>query len=335
MDLINRYIYAVTRHFPKKQKTEIEQELKANIEDMIEENESGESYEAKVEKVLLELGDPEIVADNYRGSSRFLIGPLYYDLYLMVVKIVIAAVVGGISIALFIKSFFTSNIDIVNIGVEYISSIFIGALQAFAWTTIVFIIIERNDTRLKGDLLEKGPWDLSKLPELPNKKAQIPISEPIAAIIFTTIFFSAFLGVLYSVPEVLAIFFEDAGEMIRIPIFDIVVLKGYRAFIIAIFILGILKEVSSLYYRKWNQRNALVHISIIILTAILGLIILTDKGLWNPNLTAELLKYVEVDFDFPALWFNIRNWIIGIFLFANVVEILSIIYKSFYLNKKR
>lgn len=334
MELINRYIYAVTKSFPKKQKLEIEKELKANIEDMIEQNKSNDNYEDMVKKVLLELGDPEIVADNYRGSKRFLIGPVYYELYLMVLKIVIAAVVGGISIALFIKSFFTANIDIANIGLEYLTSIFSGAMQAFAWTTIVFIIIERNDNKAKDELLEKGNWDLSKLPTLPNKKTQIPVSEPIAAIIFTTIFFSVFIGILYSAPQAFAVYFEKAGEMIRIPIFDLVVLKGYRSWFIAIFFLSILKEIISLYYRKWNLKNSLFSILIITITAILTLIILTDNSLWNKDFPAEILKQIQGGFDFPGFWLNIRNWIVAIFVIVNVGEILSIIYKGIYLNKK-
>lgn len=334
MELIERYIYGVTKSFPKKQKLEIEKELKANIEDMVEENISNDNYEEKVKKALLELGDPEIVADNYRGSKRFLIGPVYYELYLMVLKIVVAAVVGGISIALFIKSFFTANIDIANIGLEYLTSIFSGAMQAFAWTTIVFIIMERNNTKLKDGLEDKEGWDLSKLPILPNKKTQIPVSEPIAAIIFTTIFFSVFLGILYSAPEAFAVYFQKAGEMIRIPIFDLEVLTGYRSWFIAIFFLSILKEIISLYYRKWNLKNSVASILIITITAVLTLIILTDNSLWNPNFPAEILKQIEGSFDFPGFWLNIRNWIVAIFVLINVGEILSIIYKGIYLNKK-
>ncbi len=334
MELMDRYIYAVTKSFPKKQKLEIERELKANIEDMVEQNISNDNYEKKVEKALLEIGDPKIVADNYRGSKRFLIGPDYYELYLLVLKIVVAAVVGGISIALFIKSFFTANIDIANIGIEYLTSIFSGAMQAFAWTTIVFIIIERNNAKLKDEPDDQGSWDISKLPILPNKKTEIPVSEPIAAIIFTTIFFSVFLGVLYSAPEAFAVYFEKAGEMIRIPIFNLEVLTGYRSWFIAIFFLSILKEIVSLYYRKWNLRNSLVSIVITIFTAILTLIMLTDNSLWNPDFPAEILKQIQGNFDFPGLWLNIRNWIVAIFVIVNVGEILSIIYKGIYLNQK-
>jgi hypothetical protein len=334
MELIERYIYAVTKSFPKKQKMEIEEELKANIEDMVEQNNGNESHEEKVKKVLLELGDPEILADNYRGSKKFLIGPVYYDIYLMVLKIVIAAVVGGISIALFIKSFFTANIDIVNIGMEYLTSIFSGAMQAFAWTTLIFIIIERNYIKGKDEMEEKESWDLSKLPLLPNKKTMIPVSEPIVAIVFTTIFFSVFLGILYTSPEAIAVYFERAGEMVRIPIFNTAVLQSYRALFIGIFFLSIIKEVISLYYRKWNMKNSFISILIITITAILGVIIITDSSLWNPDFGTEILKNIETDFDFIGFWDSFRNWVVAIFILVNIGEILSVVYKGIYLNSK-
>jgi hypothetical protein len=334
MELIQRYIYAVTKSFPKKQKMEIEEELKANIEDMVEQNSSNESHEEKVKKVLLELGDPEILADNYRGSKKFLIGPVYYESYLMVLKIVIAAVVGGISIALFIKSFFTANIDIANIGMEYLTSIFSGAMQAFAWTTIIFIIIERNYVKGKDEMEEKESWDLSRLPLLPDKKTRIPLSEPIVAIIFTTIFFSVFLGILYTAPEVIAVYFERAGEMIRIPIFNTAVLQSYRALFIGIFFLSIIKEVISLYYRKWNLKNSIISILIITITAILGVIIITDSSLWNPDFATEIINNIKTDFDFISFWESFRNWVVAIFILVNIGEIISIIYKGIYLNSK-
>lgn len=334
MELIERYIYAVTKSFPKKQKIEIEKELKANIEDMLEQNNSNESYEEKVKKVLLELGDPEILADNYRGSKKYLIGPVYYNIYLMVLKIVIASVIGGISIAFFIKSFFTADIDLANIGVEYLTSMFSGAMQAFAWTTIIFIIIERNHVKGKDAMEENEIWDLSKLPLLPNKKTIIPLSEPIGTIIFITIFFSILIGIINSAPEVMAVYFERAGEMIRIPIFNTGVLQSYIPLFIGIFFLTIINEVISLYYRKWNFKNSIISILIITITTILGLIVITDSSLWNPDFAKEIVKNINTDFDFISFWKSFKNWVVAIFLLVNIGEIISIIYKGIYLNSK-
>ena len=334
MELIERYIYAVTKSLPQKQKAKIAKELKANIEEMLAQNSSNESLEEKVNKILLELGDPEILADNYRGSKKFLIGPVYYDIYLMVLKIVIAAVIGGISIAFFIKSFFTANPDIANIGWEYLGSIFSGAMQAFAWTTIIFIIIEKNNLKDKDEIEENQSWDLSKLPQLPNKKTMIPLSEPIVTIIFTTIFFSIFLGLLSTAPELIGVYFNNAGEVIRVPIFNTEVLQSYRNLFIGIFLLTIIKEIISLYYRKWNLQNSIISILIVVITTIIGMIIITDSNLWNPDFAKEIMNNITTDFDFISFWEGFKNWIVAIFLLVNIGEIISIFYKGIYLNRK-
>ena len=70
--MINRYILRCYKKFAEKQRADIEKELRTLIDDMIEENDEPVSYEKKVEKVLLELGDPEKLADNYRGLSDIL-----------------------------------------------------------------------------------------------------------------------------------------------------------------------------------------------------------------------------------------------------------------------
>ena len=48
MDLINRYIYAVTRSFSEKQRADIDKALRANNEDTPEQNQEPEEYEEEV-----------------------------------------------------------------------------------------------------------------------------------------------------------------------------------------------------------------------------------------------------------------------------------------------
>jgi hypothetical protein len=93
MDLVKRYIYAVTSRLPASQRDEIERELQSNIEDMLEERTGGgEASKQDVEAVLLALGSPETLADQYRGHRRYLIGPEYYASYLTVLKLVLVVV---------------------------------------------------------------------------------------------------------------------------------------------------------------------------------------------------------------------------------------------------
>ena len=82
-ELIERYIYQVTRRLPKDQRDDVALELGEMIGDMIE----GKGSTA--EKVLTELGDPARLAEQYQDVTHCLIGPEYYDTYLWFVKVVL------------------------------------------------------------------------------------------------------------------------------------------------------------------------------------------------------------------------------------------------------
>ena len=71
MDLVDRYIYAVTQKLPQAQRRDIADELHGLIEDMRDERaETSKTSENDIEEVLLELGNPRELADKYRGRTK-------------------------------------------------------------------------------------------------------------------------------------------------------------------------------------------------------------------------------------------------------------------------
>jgi uncharacterized membrane protein len=85
MNLIDRYVYAVTEHLPANTKEDVSKELRANIMDMLPDNPS----EDEIKAVLTKLGNPVKLAHEYSQSKNYLIGPELYDSYITVVKIVV------------------------------------------------------------------------------------------------------------------------------------------------------------------------------------------------------------------------------------------------------
>lgn len=73
MELIERYIYAVSRRLPVSQRADIEQELRTLIEDMIQERCHGEVGQEQIMALLKELGDPAYLAGQYREEQKYLI----------------------------------------------------------------------------------------------------------------------------------------------------------------------------------------------------------------------------------------------------------------------
>lgn len=339
MDLINQYVYAVTKSFGEKQREDIEKELRSNIEDMIEQNQGLESYAEKAKKVLLELGDPEVLADDYRGSKRYLIGPQYYETYMLVLKIVIGAVFAGISIAVFVESFFLVNENIGSIAAEnignitanYFTTLFSGVLQAFAWTTIGFMIAERKNTKINKEHLGKSKWNLSKLPAVPDKKAGISLSNSIFKIIFATVFYT----ILYSAPELFAVYLLRGNETIRIPVFNLEVLQGYRVLIMSVLILSILIEMLKIYYRRWMLKLSVIHVILTVIATVLALIIVTDSSVWNPNFVTEMSKHFNLTFDFASSLEKIKSWVVAVIVLSSSIEIIVVLYKGICYNTKK
>lgn len=89
-DLIERYLYAITRHLPSAQRSDVAEELRTLISDMLDERCGSLPPTAKdVRVVLTELGTPgEMVRKYTSGEGECLIGQPYYAQYLYVLKIV-------------------------------------------------------------------------------------------------------------------------------------------------------------------------------------------------------------------------------------------------------
>lgn len=329
MDLVNRYVYAVTKRFGQKQREEIERELRANIEEMLELKEEHLSYEERVTQVLNELGNPEVLAAAYIDTPRYIIGPQYYDLYMLVLKIVCGAVFGGISIALFVESAFVTDASVSHIASNYFNAVFSALLQAFAWTTLGFMIAERKGSGNKSGAVASSQWDLSKLPAVPEKKEIIAISEPIAAIIFTTIFYTIFIALMYSAPQLFGVFMHTDKMNVVIPVFDIDVLKGYRLVIIGVFILSIFSEMLKLYYRRWTLQHAIFHAVLGFVSTVLVILILSNVGIWNPEFASDINSQLKLNFDFTDMWSRIRNWIVVAVIFFGGLDVVLTLVKGF------
>ncbi|WAA13153.1 HAAS signaling domain-containing protein [Fervidibacillus halotolerans] len=328
MDYINRYIYAVTKYFSGKQREEIEKELRANIMDMIEQQQGPELFEEKVKQVLLKLGDPENIADGYRGTKRYLIGPNYYDTYILVLKIVIASVFVGISLAVLVENLFISGNQIGQVMENYVSLVFSGVLQAFTWTTVAFFIIERKN-RFASHLTQKREWDLSKLPAIPHNKAIISFADAIATIVVTTVVYTIVITIIFSDPELIAAYVQGDNGTVVIPVFHTDVLQGYKFFILTVFMMSILKALLKLYYRKWTVSHAVIHSVLTALVTIITLVILLDSTVWNANFATEIDSLVNWSIDFPLFWKRVKQSIVAVVAIVGFTQIIVALYKAF------
>jgi hypothetical protein len=328
--MISRYVYAVTKGLPQKQREDIEKELRTLIDDMLEQHQEDVPYDKKVERVLLGLGDPEVLADSYRDSKRYLIGPTNFDNYLLLLKLVFGAVFLGISIASVIDGMFTSQSDIVDMIIDYIATMFNALLQGFAWVTAAFGIAEYKGVSLPDTKLKNEVWSLSDLPLLPEKSAAISRIESAFAILFFTIFTSIF----YFAPQLIAAYIRvGTGSMTVIPVFNIELLSKYKALILVIFILGIIKEALKLITGRWNLKLAFSLTVLNILSLVLTLIIFVNPAIWNVNFVSEMLRFINVQEGSINQWINLSTGFIILLIFSYVLEIVTGLYKGIKYNK--
>ena len=99
MDLIERYVEAVTARLRPKRRGEVERELRASILDALEARGGSPDSETDVAAVLAELGEPSVVAAGYEPGSQYLIGPELYPLFRRVVRVTLATLVGASAVA--------------------------------------------------------------------------------------------------------------------------------------------------------------------------------------------------------------------------------------------
>lgn len=255
-NLIERYIYAVTRHLPEKEATEVSRELDELIASMLAERADKPGNEdEKIREVLMELGSPEAMAREYTGKANdSLIGQPHYSLYLRVLKYVLMAIAIGISVALLVSAIsggpYPGSSDTnawigwtVDAVLEWFTSLTSGLLGGFAWVTIIFAILYHKGVKLDFDL-----DDLDDLPEVPEEKTRIRRGELIGEAIFTTLFAIAFIVLPYVNIPIIGIAAKP------IPLFTPEVLIGVRYLLIASLLTTILEVIVKFVDGRYSLR---------------------------------------------------------------------------------
>lgn len=285
MEVVKRYIHAVTQKLPEQQRADIEKELHGLIQDMVEERvQGGEITQNDVEEVLLELGNPSDLADKYRGSKRYLIGPELFPTYLFVLKIALAAIAIATTVAFVIETL----LDPAQIQSEltsYISSIISGFFQGFAWVTIIFFLVDYKG--INKSKLGMDSWKLSDLPPLPNQQARIKMSEPIVSITFTIILL---VLMTFSIDLFGVSFTRDISIRTIIPIFDGEVFHRFLPFIWIVFAISILSDIMKIIAGRWSIKLIVFDIVAIVLHFVLAVFMFADSSIWNPHFMQQIAQ---------------------------------------------
>lgn len=291
-ELIDRYVYDVTRRLPQEQRADIEKELRSLIDDMLMAR-TGEAEPMidDVTAVLKELGRPQELAAKYRGTKRHLIGPEFYDLYWLVLKIVLAATGIGLVIALIVSSVVTPPENAFSVVAQSFGGIFGGLVQAFAYVTIAFALAERFAKDAQRLTLDWNPKDLPPVPPL-NQKDTVNIkrADPIVGLIFGVIG----LIIFNAMPWILGYVTAVEG-MKSVPVFNLDVVRTMLPLIDLMICLGMLKDMIRLIAGRYTMKISVAITAINIAMLVLNIVIFLPPAIWNAEFLTSLYAATHIN----------------------------------------
>lgn len=330
--MIKRYVYDVTRRLPENQREEVGKELQANINDMLPNNPTEED----IKKVLVELGEPRILATSYRQKPRYLIAPEWMDDYFQTLKIVMI-VFGVISLisGLIENILNPESVNVIGIIFEVffktIAEIIQSLFSAFAIVTLIFAGISAHQSKN-----EKCEWDPNNLPELPKENVKkISKVESIVGLTLSIIFGTLFIYFMWKNQVYIGWFENGDFERVTIPFFNADAIKVFIPFYMVSFGLTIAENFFKLRSGHWNVTIATVHTVEQIVSIIVLFLFATTTNLVNPAFWAEAAAYTEI----TAVQFS-EGFSKGIYGFAwfiavmGAIDILSTWFKTLKPNKK-
>ncbi len=275
-ELIDRYVYDVTRRLPQAQRTDIEKELRTLIDDML----AGKEDVKDVTLVLIELGRPAELAAKYRGSLRYLISPQLFGTYEMLLKIVLAAVAFGMLAANVIMNITAPPESVLLAVAQALGMTVMALFLAFGIITLIFAIVERTG---KGEAWKKeNDWHPRDLPEVPLRSAVIKKGDPIVSLVFSAVFLVIFL----TMPWLFGVGIGLPAPWI--PVFNLNALAGVIWLFVLLIAAGVAKDALRLIIGRYTIKLAAFVAALNIISFVLVVLVFGNAAVWNASFLADL-----------------------------------------------
>jgi len=181
--LTDRYVTATVRGLDEGQRADVERELRATIEDMVDARlDAGSPDREEAERaVLVELGDPMRLAAGYSGKPLHLIGPAYFPQWRRLVTVLLSVVVPITAVVILVVRLFVDDVATDGVGGAFGAAAVVSlhtAVHIVFWTTAIFAVLERSEP--SGDV---GSWDPDQLRE--NDQArEVGLVETVGSLVF-------------------------------------------------------------------------------------------------------------------------------------------------------
>lgn len=268
--LTDRYLAATLRAVPQQRRAELADELRASIEDMIEDRTAGGQDRGAAEReVLTELGNPEQLAARYTDRRLQLIGPRYFLVWWRVLRTLLTFIPAIVGVVTGVVKATVGGEPGAAIGAGVASGLQTAVQIAF-WVTLCFAVLERTNTSL--NLPE---WTVDQLPE-ETRERQITLVDSCASIVFLLVAV-AFLPWQHFQPWL-------SGDGSRLPMIDPALWSFWLPALIVVLVASMGLEIAKYRAGRWTlplvAANAVLNLAF---AAPLVWLLLTDR-LLNPAL---------------------------------------------------
>lgn len=315
-DLIERYVYAVTKRLGRKQREDVARELRGLIDDMLMER-CGEVLptEKDIRVVLTELGTPQELYTQYdEDGDKCLIGQPYYSTYKFVMKVVLASVAVGSTVASVILQILEPQTWYMALG-KWLNLLWNGCFSGFSIVTLLFAFFQRRGVRLSD------PFSFDDLPPVPKRTQETSRWESVAGIVICVVFTVLFLFT----PQVFC--FIDEGRVISL--FDMDALKKSWFIILGFAACGIIREAVQLLEGQYNKKVMVTAWVTNAVSALFAWWWLLGAEVMNPSFLSSLRAVFEEEGGIVLQMFaNFDVFFLGCILFALVLDTIDVTVKS-------
>jgi len=318
MSLIDRYIHEVGRHLPRKNRMDIQAELRSAVIDTLEDRTEGEPSEVEIEEVLKEFGPPKEVAISYYPQGEYLIGPSLFPLFRMVAGITLAAVLGaqllaqGIAIIIAQETFAPLNILV---------SLLNSIPASLGMVLIVFIILQWFDVKPE---IDDELWEPKTLPEI-DEKEDVKQGERIFSIVVSVLLL------------VLLVFFPEKVGFVATPnwkFFPNPVIGQYLVWIVISLLASIGLDIYILWQGRWETTARVAKIAVNLLSIVVLFLLLEGHSAWlvehgeANGIIATLGRLPEILEDgWQLVGMQAFRLAFGVALIVTSIETLGLLYR--------
>lgn len=330
MNLIDRYVAEVGKHLLLiKGRKDIEKELRSTLEDMLEERAQAAGKpadEAMQVEMLKEYGAPAKVAETY-NPNPYLIGPRIFPFFMFILKIVLAAVTLGLTIATGIQIMAASPMtamDLFSIIGKGLLNIVSACIAAFGHLALVFALIERYAPASEFKMDEEEEWDPASLKKEPEPD-DVKIWEPILAIVFTFVALSIF----NFNPHLIGLYYLDGNEWNVVPLLSNAFFRWLPlmniSWVAEIILNGLLLRTG-----KWTTGTRLLSIGTKLFQIVIIALLLTGPSILafgSESLSAMGISDPEAANSLNMLAHRGIQVALGLAIFGTVIEVIKAVYK--------